>query len=85
MPPDALGGVGMLVRMPPPPEMAGRSWGLPAMEVPLENTCVPNTATPAPTATPPTTNVATINHHQEKPPVDRGGIGGYGLAYGAVE
>jgi hypothetical protein len=55
--------------------MSGRSRGLLVIEVPLENRCVPNTATPAPTATPPTTNVATTNHHQEKPPVDRGVVG----------
>jgi hypothetical protein len=49
-----------------------------AIELPLENTFAPNTATPAPTAIPPMTNVAMINHHHEKPPLDRGGVAGYG-------
>jgi hypothetical protein len=30
------------------------------------------------------TNVATINHHHEKPPLDRGGVEAYGAVYGAL-
>jgi hypothetical protein len=72
------------VRVPPPPEKSGRSRGLLAIELTLENRFEPNTATPAPTATPPMTKVATINHHHEKPPLDRGGVAGYGAVYGAL-
>jgi hypothetical protein len=71
---------GALVSVPPPPEIFGRSRALLGVESPLEKRLASSTANPTPTTTAPTPSVATINHHQAKPPDDRGGVPWYGVA-----